>query len=336
MKALVLLESNPDLSKAKLEVREFDTPKPRPGQVLVKMVAAPINPSDDGDWKALRPGPLPEPKRCGNEGSGIVVANGGGLFGWRVLGKKVCVVGANSYSQYCVASAFTNVWSLPEEVPVEDGCSFFINPFTVVGIVDEVLSHGERAFIHTAAASQLGQMMVKYCQAKHVTVVNLVRRQEQVEILQKLGAQHIVDTSKEGWHLHLGALIEQLKLRLLFDAVGGDQTGHILAMLPPKSIAYVYGRLSDQPVGSIQPLDLIYRQKEVKGWLLTSFLLDGGMLMMMRRAIRVSAEVRQHFSTIFRSTFQDTGLENALQDYCKVRTTTGVTGMKMRVRLDKV
>lgn len=330
MKALLLVQGDPDFHKVRLQVLDIDTPKPRPGQVLVQMVASPINPSDDGEWRV--PQVYSPPKPIGNEGSGVVVATGGGLSGWWMLGKRVAVVGSKTYMQYAVTSATTGLFSLPGNVATEDGCAYFINPFTVVGIVSTVMDQGEKAFIHTAAASQLGQMMVRYCRLKGVTLINVVRKPEQVKLLQDMGAELIVDTSSASWKEDLGNLIKQYKVRLAFDAVSGNMTGDILTMLPNRSAVYVYGRLASEPVGNIQALDLIYRGKQVKGWILTTWLTSGGILKSAARALNTSREVGRCLGTVFASHFQDTTMENALGDYIAVREGRGITGIKMRIR----
>jgi len=327
MRRVVLVEADKDLSKAKLEVQEVDVPKPRRGQVLVKVAAAPINPSDDGIWRVPPKQGYPLP--IGNEGSGTVVATGGGLLGARLMGKPVAVMGG-TYAEYTVVDAM-RVFSLPPELPVEDGCAFFINPFTVVGIVEMVREQGGKALIHTAAASQLGQMMVKYCKAEGLTLVNIVRRQEQVELLQGLGAEHIVSTGDSNWRDQLTKLIQQLKLKFAFDAVAGELSGTLLKLLPPGSCVWVYGRLAPEPVGNVDPLDLIYRGKKLQGFLLTGWLMKGGPLKALWRSVKTARAVKKHLAGVFASDFKDTSLASMHTDYSALMA-AGVTGLKMRVR----
>lgn len=330
MRRVVLVEASEKLRDARLEVQEIDTPKPRSGQVLVKVDAAPINPSDDGVWK-VKP-KQGYPVSLGNEASGTVVASGGGFLAGRLLGKKVAIIGGTSkYAEYAVVSAMTEAFQLPPQVPVEDGCAYFINPFTVVGIVETVKAAGCTTFIHTAAASQLGQMMVKYCKQEGVRVVNLVRREEQAEVLRRLGAEHIVITGKDGWQSELEQLIKDLKIKCAFDAIAGDMTGTLLSMLPPGGSVWVYGRLAPEPVGQVQPLDLIYRGKKLQGWLLTAWLMKGGPLRALVRSIRTSAKVGKYLTSVFASDFQDTSLKDMHASYCALQE-RGRTGAKMRVR----
>jgi hypothetical protein len=157
----------PDYKSCRLVVETVPTPVPRSGQVLVRMAAAPLNPSDYGAWKKSGEGPVGNatkdggPRPIGLEGSGVVVASGGGMMASRLVGKNVGVMvkggsGQGSFSEYVCVSATGQAFALGENVPVEDGCSFLVNPWTVVGLVETALSLGSSpAFINTAAASQV-------------------------------------------------------------------------------------------------------------------------------------------------------------------------------------
>eukprot|EP00930_Biecheleria_cincta_P001482 TRINITY_DN102620_c0_g1_i1.p1 TRINITY_DN102620_c0_g1~~TRINITY_DN102620_c0_g1_i1.p1 ORF type:complete len:363 (-),score=51.78 TRINITY_DN102620_c0_g1_i1:137-1225(-) len=328
MRRLVLREANPDIKLAKLEVEEVDTPKPRSGQVLVKIAAAPVNPSDEGIWKVPPKQGYPIP--LGNEGSGKVVASGGGFMASRLLGQNVAFTG-QTYAEYAVVDATKAAYSLPTHIEPQDACAFIINPFTVVGIVDRVRQTGGKVFIYTAAASQLGQMLVKYCKTQGVTLINIVRRPEQAEILENLGADYIVDSSNADWKAKLEQLIKELDVKHAFDCISGDMPGTLLTMLPPGGRVWVYGRLSDSPVGGIQPLDLIYRGKKIEGFLLTTWMLEGGMFRALRRTIRTGKLVKSLIQTIFASDFRDTTLADLQKDYCALKA-SGQTGTKLRLR----
>jgi len=336
-KRIVLVEPNMDLKQARFEVQECDVPKPKSGQVLIKMSAAPVNPSDFGAWMANTPG-VEYPKVIGNEGSGVVVSSGGGLVAGSMVGKVVGVVGigggkGGSYQQYVVADALKEVWPLGD-LPPEDGASFFINPYTAVGILDTVKSKGAKVFIHTAASSQLGQMLVKLAPAQGITIVNVVRREEQAEMLKKLGAEHVV-VQVEGWEEKLKALIENLKIRVAFDCIAGDMSGTILGLLPKNSYTFVYGGLSGKPIGNIPIMDVIYQKKKIEGWLLTSWLMAGGGMKMWRRARAASTIVNPGLQKDgwASSQFQDCTMEEFLQQFLALRDAS-VTGRKLRIRLD--
>ena len=347
MKRWVLCEVNPDPSKASLRLETVPTPTPRSGQVLIRVVAAPVNPSDYAIWQRSRP--VGEPEPIGNEGSGIVIASGGGVYANSIVGKKVgftCnVKGYNAYAEYCVVDAMKGCFPLPDEVPVEDAASHFVNPYTAYGFLDTVRARHRPsktsprpAVVHTAACSQLGQMLIKLCKKEgDVTLVNIVRRESQAATLRELGAEHIVNSSEEGWEATLKSKIKELGVQFAFDAVAGEMTGKLLSLLPNKGTCFVYGRLSNQACAGIQPLDLIYRQKKLEGFFLSSWIKEGGMPAIYMRLKRATAAVHEGLSPNgagwSRTQFEDCGLESmfvSFSDFCA----NGFTGRKLRIRCD--
>jgi len=173
MKRLVVLETPEDykgfddLKDFKVAVEEVDLPIPEPGQVLVKMVAAAVNPSDEGDLrqaaKHLSAG-IKLPKVFGREGCGVVMASGGGLMASGMVGKKVgvCIREGGMWQEYvCMPAQPPSACVLDQSLPVETAASFFVNPLTAIGLFDVAKRKGSPAFIHTVGNSQLGQMMVK-------------------------------------------------------------------------------------------------------------------------------------------------------------------------------
>lgn len=137
MRRLVLVESNADITKSKIVVEEVDVPVPKPGEVLVKVLASPINPSDYGEWNHVNPDDTTggSAKAIGKEGSGIVVASGGGIYANQVVGCRVGFVtnvkGQGAYAEYTTVDALKGIFPLPENVPTEDAASHFVNPYTV-------------------------------------------------------------------------------------------------------------------------------------------------------------------------------------------------------------
>ncbi|CAE7199196.1 Mecr [Symbiodinium sp. KB8] len=331
MQRLVLREANKDITLAKLEIEEVDTPQPKPGQLLIKVLAAPVNPSDDGAWK------LP----LGNEGSGLVVATGGGVWASHFVGypaggkgtpKTKSPFTGKSYAQYAVVDAFgMGPWGLPSSIKVEDACAYFVNPFTVISIVEAVRSKKGKAFIHTAAASQLGQMMVKYCQKEGIALVNLVRRKEQVELLQKLGAKYIVNTSDPEWKSMLGKMMMELQISQVVDCIAGDFTAELIELLPPGGTAWVYGRLSGKDLSSINPIQLIYFGKKLEGFLVSSWIFKDGMVRGLLRARKQAAIVAKNFDIFGSQGFKDVSMKDMHQAYCS-HLASGATGGKLRVR----
>mmetsp|Transcript_32082 Transcript_32082/g.75294 ORF Transcript_32082/g.75294 Transcript_32082/m.75294 type:complete len:393 (-) Transcript_32082:15-1193(-) len=324
MRALHLLTPDKDLEKVSLEVRKVPTPVPKAGQVLVRMAAAPVNATDAGEWRHKNK--QTGPQQLGIEGSGTVVACGGGsLVGRCLLGKKVGVIGARTYGEYAVTSAIGGALPLPASLPMEDACAFFINPFTVIGILDTARSLGAKAFINTAAASQQGLMLARYSALNGITLVSLVRGPHQVHRLQQAGSAYVIDTSKHSWTEELAGVVRSERIRLAFDCLSGKMTGILVGILPPNSIVYVYGGLADDPAGEIRPADLIYKRKRVEGWLLTAWLWDQGILRGLWRLYTTYREVSQLLATTFSTTFRDVPMEAALDAYRRPEWRKGAT-----------
>ena len=202
--------------KLTVEVAQTEIAEPTGNQVLVRMEAAPINPSDlailtgmaDLENAEYSPGKfvadMPEPFNsaqkarhgqrlpAGNEGAGTVVAAGENEFAQSLVGQSVACVPGNAYAEYCLADAGM---CLPlGDISAVDGASAFVNPMTALGFVETARMEGEGAIIHTAAASNLGQMLVRICQEDEIPLVNIVRRQEHVDLLRSEGAEHVVDS----------------------------------------------------------------------------------------------------------------------------------------------
>lgn len=347
MKRLVVKEPGKDVASCKIEVEsDVPVPEPRSGEVLVKVVAAPINPSDYGEW--YRSDPSRYPLAMGKEGCGVIVKRGGGLATYRFsIGAKVGFVGPKgkqgSYSEY-VAIAVTGCFAMPDDVPIEDCASFFVNPYTAIGIIDTAKNkEGSSAFVHTAAASQLGQMIVKLAPQEDVTVINVVRREEQAELLKQNGAEHVVvtgssteDADVAKWKDELRSKIVELGATCAFDAVSGRMPGDLLDCMPPKGTVYIYGGLAGK-AENINPMDLIYREKKLKGFFLTTWIQDGGMLSMVPRMLKASGEVNEGLKGPggWSSTqFEDVTLEKA-HDAIVGLLGSSITGKKLRIRFDQ-
>ena len=189
--------------------------------------------------------------------------------------------------------------------------------------------------IHTGAASQLGQMMVKYCKQEGIILINIVRREDQAEILRNIGAEHIINSSTINWEEQLSSLVKELDIRIAFDCVSGEMTGTLLSLLPPKSTVFVYGSLSAQPCSNIGPLDLIYRKKKIEGWLLPTWLLSGDPVALLMRIRASTASV--HAGLVkggwAETQFNDCNIDNMFEKFNEL-VRNGFTGKKLRIRMD--
>lgn len=337
MKRLVFVNGNDDVKKAELKVEELAVPTPKSGQVLIKVIAAPINPSDYGEWKLDNSGK--PPRAIGKEGSGVVVSSGGGIVANRMVGKKVGFVnlprGQGAYSEFVCVPAMTAAFPLPDQVPVEDACSFFVNPYTAYGLLETAIEKKSSGLVHTAAASQLGQMLVKLCLQRRVPLINVVRRQEQKDILTAIGAEHIIVNDHDGWKQELKELMTKLRITVVADAIGGDMAGELIGILPNNGYYYNYGRLSGKDVGGINGLDIIYRAVKIEGWLLPRWI-NGGTGSQITTLVRIRAASNSVLPALkdgwSASQYQDCSLENAFEEFQKMWV-TGFTNRKLRIRM---
>ena len=299
--------------EVRISVETVDTPQPRAHQVLVRVEAAPLNPSDlalmlamSDVEKASAAGSAEAPvvtapihpavmrtlkarvgvsMPVGNEGAGVVVAAGDSPEAQALLGRTVGFPGEGTYGEHSIAVAQMCL-PLPDGADARDGASCFVNPMTALGMVETMRREGHTAIVHTAAASNLGQMLNRICLADGTQLVNVVRRPEQVELLRDLGAEHVCDTSSETFFADLVAAIEATGATLAFDAVGGgDLASQILnamevAVTEPDAPysrygtqvhkqVYVYGALDRRPIELRRGFGFAWG---VGGWLLMPFL----------------------------------------------------------------
>jgi NADPH:quinone reductase len=264
MKAIVLKAPND------FALEELPMPVPRSGEVLIRVDSSPINPSDIVFLKGLYGNKKPYPVVPGFEGSGTVVSSGGGLLAWRLVGKRVamaCERGNGTWAEFTVVPAKSCV-PLTDEIPFTLGCSMFANPFTVMMFAEVIKEGKHTAVIQTAACSAVGKMLVRYCAQERIPLINIVRRDEQVDILRAIGAEHVLNSANEGFEEELKKLSVNLNASIAFDCVSGEMTGILVNSMCENSVVYVYGSLSMQPVGHINPAALIFSGKRVEGlWL---------------------------------------------------------------------
>ena len=333
-----------------LSLETVDVPVPSAHQVLVRVLAAPLNPSDIGlllgmadvsraaatgsDVAPVVTAPIaPEvmpllAKRVGtampvgNEGSGEVVAAGESPEAQALLGRTVSILAGSTYGEYCLAPTWMTV-PLPDGVTPAQGASAFVNPLTALGMVETMRREGHTALVHTAAASNLGQMLNRICQTDGIGLVNIVRREEQAAILRDLGATHICDSSRPGFEDDLTEALRATGATLAFDAIGGGGlVSQILncmeaAVVKPDDPysrygstvhkqVYVYGALDRGPLELRRAFGFAWG---VGGWLLTPFLQSLAPEDLARLSARVGAEI----TTTFASHYSDEiSLEQAL------------------------
>ncbi len=328
MRALNLSEYQSGIPRA-LTVIEKPVPHPGPGQVLVRIEASPCNPSDlmflQGRYNVVKTLPCVP----GFEGGGRVVASGGGLMGRMLMGRRVACGGQGdsdgTWAEYFLAEA-KSCLPLKKNVPMEQGACMIVNPLTAVGLLDTARSYnksvgGGRALVQSAAASQLGRMVIKLARTAGFETINIVRREEQAELLRRMGARHVLDENDSEFYNKLAELSADLKATTALDPIAGANTGRLMKLLPDKSNVVVYGSLSGEPAGDISASQLSARGKIVSGFHLARWIQTRGMIYVTRAAGRmqklmakgeIKTEIRR------RAKFED--VREALAEYAENMT----------------
>jgi NADPH2:quinone reductase len=285
-----------------LQLTKMPVPKPGPGQLLVRVTAAPINPADLMFVRGLYGVKKALPAVPGFEGSGKVVA-AGSLAGRLLVGRRVgCVPAPESdgtWAEYVVAPMAQCVPLLPRVDDVQ-GASFFVNPFSAWALMDMARRGKHRALVQSAAASTLGRMLQKLASKAKLPLVNVVRRAEQEEMLRKLGAEHVVNSSEPEFEERLRLICQQLGASLALDAVAGPMTGSLARALVDGGTVVVYGGLSEQE-SRINPQELIFHRKKVEGFWLQDFFRGGFGKAQLRALVDVPQLVGKDFETPVRA-----------------------------------
>jgi NADPH:quinone reductase-like Zn-dependent oxidoreductase len=341
-----------------IELVEQTLPPPSAAQVVVKVEAAPINPSDlgvlfgpaDMENAIYRPGRVQAQMPAsatralaarhgvalpaGNECAGTVVGAGDDPESRALLGKRVACVPGGAYAELALVDA-RGCMPLPADVTAEQGASAYVNPMTVLGFVETMRMEGHSAIVHTAAASNLGQMLMRVCQEDGIPLVNIVRSDAQVKILLDLGARHVVDSSAAELMPRLIEAIGETQAMLGFDAIGGGpMAGQILTAMEavaskgavysrygsatPKRV-YIYGMLDLGPTILHRSFGLKW---DVGGWLVSTFLGGVGPERVERMRRRVLASLTSTFASHYKARVTLEGMleKDAIRVYNARRT----------------
>lgn len=327
--------------KLTLSLREAPVAAPGDDEIVVEMRASPINPSDLGlmfgpaDTTKLSRGeggdrpslsaPLPawaqqslqhridQPLASGGEGAGVVVRAGANAQA--LLGKTVGMWGGAMHAKYRTIAA-GDVIELPDGISAADGAAMFVNPLTALGFVETMRAQGHKALIHTAAASNLGQMLNKICQQDGIEIVNIVRSAAQVDLLKGIGATIVIDSTAPDFEAQLGEAAAQTGATVGFDATGGGTlASRILAAmewaatrnLPPANRygsdtfkqVYIYGALDTGPTILDRWVGFAW---SAGGWLLPNFLASAGPDVAARLRRRVVDELTTTFASHYTAT----------------------------------
>lgn len=359
------LELNSRVTSAgelQLSLVEVPVATPGPDEIVVRIEATPLNPSDQGlllgpadvatakaiglittakipaDRMAGMKARLDQPMKVGNEGAGTVVE--AGAKAQHLLGKTVAILAGAMYAQYRTVVASDAV-VLPEGITAAQGASMFVNPLTAMGMVTTMKNEGHTALVHTAAASNLGQMLTRICIKDGLGLVNIVRSAEQAKLLRGLGAKHVIDSTSDGFARELTDAIAETGATIAFDATGGGPLANQILRAMEAAVSrtaktynrygsnthkqvYIYGGLDPRPTELDRSYGLAW---SVAGWLLTPFMIKLGAAMAPIRA-RVLAEL----TTTFASTYTETiSLHDVLRPDVIARYAKRATGEKFLI-----
>ena len=257
-----------------LRIVQRSIPELKPNEVLVKVAASPINPSDlsflEGHYHSKKTPPVV----AGFEGSGTVVAAGKSTMARRLLGKQVACLSQDTedgvWAEYMVT---TSRLALPlhKSVSLEQGAMSVVNPLTALALLTISRKGNHKTIVQTAAAGTLGQMIFRLCKKAGIRVINIVRKDTQVDLLKGQGAEIVLNSSDQDFQQALSEACHDYDAHLAFDAVAGSLSFQLLEAMPSKSRVSIYGGLS-QEAAMVHPGHLIFQEKVLDGFWLTSFL----------------------------------------------------------------
>ena len=294
MRALVLFEFG-----VSPEVQSIDIPLPSKGEVLIQIDSSPINPSDNSFLKGMYSTKKPLPVVPGFEASGTVVATGDDFMSKRLLGKPVACFapmnGNGTWAEYMVTKNNMTI-PLKKGVDIEQGSMLMVNPISVIAMMEIAKKGKHIAIANTAAASALGRMMNRLCIEKNLPIVNIVRREEQVQLIKNEGAKYVVNSSSKDYHEELKSAFTKLNVTLAFDAIAGKSVFDLMEALPASGEVMVYGGLSEEPA-LVNPAKLIFENKKVSGFWLSEWITHQSiikMLMIFNKIQRLLSDKHQN------------------------------------------
>jgi len=274
-KSVILPEYNNNLIRAIIGMKtgERELPVLKADQVLIKMEAAPCNPSDiafiRGGYNIIKPVPAVP----GFEGAGEVVEAGN--YAKEMLGKKVSSFIQNdvdgTWAEYFIANKKDCI-VLKEKLDFEQGACLAINPFTAYGLVEIAETAKCKAIVQNAARGQVAEFVRVLAALKGIDVINVVRKQEQLILLKEKGVKFILDSTTENFNADLLDLVNTLKPMMAFDAVGGEMTGLFMNSLPSSSSTILYGGLAGGSLSGIDPMEIIFKGKKLEGFNLNEWI----------------------------------------------------------------
>jgi NADPH:quinone reductase-like Zn-dependent oxidoreductase len=304
-----------DQQSQTFSLKQIPVPKPGAGQVLIRIAAAPINPSDLGFARGSY-GPQKVPYLTpGFEGSGVVVAAGAGLLPRLFVGRRVTcsTPSGGTWAEYLAVSA-RSCFPLRKNLSLEEGSMLIVNPLTALAFFEIAKQEQHRAIINNAAAGALGQMILRLGRTKRIPIIHIVRRNEHVELLRSMGAEHVLNSSDSGFIDELRQLSDQLNATLILDPVGGEFTRRLLDAAPAKATALLYGSLAGMKE-DIESQNMSGSTKHIEGFFMPDWLATKSIWQLLGYLMQVQRLAKKELHTNIHRQFRLTQVQDALALY---------------------
>ena len=307
-----------DEPNGRLVWREIPVPHPGAGQVLVRMAAASINPSDIGSLSGMSYGKQRQfPFTPGREGSGTVVEAGEGFMPRLLNGRRVACsglpTGDGTWAAYMVTSAQLCV-PLNGSVNFEQGTMLLVNPLTALAMMEIAKRGKHRAIISTAAASALGGMLLRLGKRNNIPIIHVVRRQAQVDYVRSLGGEYVLNSSDADFTEQLKTLAHKLQATLILDAVSGDMTKQLAEAAPYGSRIILYARLSHED-SVIDAVTVLTKDLHIDGWYLPNWVRTKNLIQTLRISQQAQSLLESDLQSPIHKRFPLANAQEALETY---------------------
>ena len=303
-------------ASSNLLLEQVDTPIPKKGEVLVKMDYSPINPSDLSFLQGTYAEKPSYPTIPGIEGSGTVVAVGGGIIPKLRMGKRVSCTSTKGYggswAEYMLTSAM-------HVIPIGDldfkqASMLIVNPLTAVSFIDIAKANKHKAIVNNAAAGALGKMINRLAKSSNIPCINIVRSEEQRTLLSNEGAQIILNSSDKSFKLEYQELCRKYSATLILDPVGGASSSNLLEFAPNKTVLMLYANLSESPI-AIDSRVLVQEEKQIQGFYLANYSANKNILKSLADSKKVQKLISNELKTSINKTFALGELNEAIELY---------------------
>lgn len=299
-----------------LVVKQVPIPKLSSGQLLVKIEAVPINPSDLGFLNGFGEDTTAQ-RQIGFEGAGIVISSGGGLIARALVGKRVAFAAAThpgTWAEYAVCDT-SSCFPLDKRISSDVGACAIVNPFTALALVNVIKKEKHQAIVHTTGGSSLGRMIAKLLKKEGIKTINIIKQENHRGALEELGADVVLNSEHSNFDEDLKAQIGALNATCCLECVCGDSTQKIIKSLPPKSNCYVYGLLAEDKLSATDFSDFLLHSKTIKAFNTFDWLHEQGFFKKLGLIRKVESMIKQEKKSDILRSFRFEEVNEAIKFY---------------------